>query len=143
MELMIKMSAAEADEAMAKGLVQALVYPFSCREEVRRMAAQKAAEKPEKVEKVEPKEAPKAEPKEPEKPKEEPTEPTEPKEEQTEEEKLDRTDIRKLLTKMKQNGQRDDMKQLFLDFGIKSLTELKAENYSDFYSKAQEVIKNA
>ena len=38
MELMIKMSAAEADEAMAKGLIQALVYPFSCREEVRKAA---------------------------------------------------------------------------------------------------------
>lgn len=55
MELMIKMSAAEADEAMAKGLIQALVYPFSCREEVR-----KAAEKPEEVKKEEMKEVPKA-----------------------------------------------------------------------------------
>ena len=56
MELMIKMSAAEADEAMAKGLIQALVYPFSCREEVRK-AAEKPAEKPEEVKKEEAQEA--------------------------------------------------------------------------------------
>ena len=50
MELIIKMSAAEADEAMAKGLIQALVYPFSCREEVRK-AAEKPAKKAEEVKK--------------------------------------------------------------------------------------------
>jgi hypothetical protein len=55
MELMIKMSAAEADEAMAKGLIQALVYPFSCREEVRK-AAEKSAKKAEGVKNEEPKE---------------------------------------------------------------------------------------
>ena len=55
MELMIKMSAAEADEAMAKGLIQALVYPFSCREEVRK-AAEKSAKKAEEVKNEEPKE---------------------------------------------------------------------------------------
>ena len=53
MELMIKMSAAEADEAMAKGLIQALVYPFSCREEVRK-AAEKTAEKAAEKVKAEP-----------------------------------------------------------------------------------------
>ena len=57
MELMIKMSAAEADEAMAKGLIQALVYPFSCREEVRK-TAEKSAKKAEEVKKEEPKEVP-------------------------------------------------------------------------------------
>lgn len=51
MELIIKMPAAEADEAMAQGLIQALVYPFSSHEEVR-----KAAEKPEEAKKEEPKE---------------------------------------------------------------------------------------
>lgn len=146
MELMIKMSAAEADEAMAKGLIQALVYPFSCREEVRKAAektAEKAAEvKAEKVEpekeesKAEPKTEP-TEPKEPENPKEEPTEP---KEEQTEEKKIKLTDIRKRLTKAKQDGQRDLMKVLFKDFGIKNLTDLKEDQYADFYAKAEEVF---
>ena len=131
MELMIKMSAAEADEAMAKGLIQALVYPFSCREEVR-----KAAEKPEEVKKEEPKEeqkptkteqkAPEAEQKAPE------AEPAE--------KKIKLTDIRKRLTKAKQDGQRDLMKVLFKDFGIKNLTDLKEEQYAAFYAKAEEVF---
>jgi intein-encoded DNA endonuclease-like protein len=62
MELMIKMSAAEADEAMAKGLIQALVYPFSCREEVRKAAEKsvKTKQKPVEVEKEELKEVPEA-----------------------------------------------------------------------------------
>lgn len=141
MEIMIKMSAAEADEAMAKGILQALVYPFSCRETVRKAAKQKvekAAEiKAEKVEKEESKAEPKTEPKEPEKPKEEPTEP---KEEQTEEKKIKLTDIRKRLTKAKQDGQRDLMKVLFKDFGIKNLTDLKEDQYANFYAKAEEVF---
>ena len=138
MELMIKMSAAEADEAMAKGLIQALVYPFSCREEVR-----KAAEKPEEVKNEEPKEEQK-----PTKTERKPVE-TEQKSVETEqkapeaelaEKKIKLTDIRKRLTKAKQDGQRDLMKVLFKDFGIKNLTDLKEDQYANFYAKAEEVF---
>ena len=127
MELMIKMSAAEADEAMAKGLIQALVYPFSCREEVRK-AAEKSAKKAEEVKKPTETEqkAPETEQKTPE------AEPAE--------KKIKLTDIRKRLTKAKQDGQRDLMKVLFKDFGIKNLTDLKEEQYADFYAKAEEVF---
>lgn len=148
MELIIKMSAAEADEAMAKGLIQALVYPFSCREEVRK-AAEKPVEKPEEV-KEEPEEVPKAitsmpqrknvaskEPEAEQKPVE--TEREAPKAEQAEK-KIKLTDIRKRLTKAKQDGQRDLMKVLFKDFGIKNLTDLKEDQYADFYAKAEEVF---
>ena len=135
MELMIKMSAAEADEAMAKGLIQALVYPFSCREEVRK-AAEKSAKKAEEVKN----EAPKEEQK-PTKTERKPVE-TEQKSVKTEpaEKKIKLTDIRKRLTKAKQDGQRDLMKVLFEDFGIKNLTDLKEEQYADFYAKAEEVF---
>lgn len=149
MELMIKMSAAEADEAMAKGLIQALVYPFSCREEVRK-AAEKSAKKSEEVKKEELKEvqAPvETEPAE-KKPVEKEQKPVE-KEQKVEQEapeaepaekKIKLTDIRKRLTKAKQDGQRDLMKVLFKDFGIKNLTDLKEEQYADFYVKAEEVF---
>lgn len=145
MELMIKMSAAEADEAMAKGLIQALVYPFSCREEVRK-AAEKTAEKPEEV-KEKPEEAQEAitsmpqrkniaaEPEQ----KQVETEQEAPKAEHAER-KIKLTDIRKRLTKAKQDGQRDLMKVLFKDFGIKNLTDLKEEQYANFYAKAEEVF---
>ena len=149
MELMIKMSAAEADEAMAKGLIQALVYPFSCREEVRK-TAEKSAKKAEGVKN----EAPKEEQK-PTKTERKPVE-TEQKSVETEqksveteqktpeaepaEKKIKLTDIRKRLTKAKQDGQRDLMKVLFKDFGIKNLTDLKEEQYADFYAKAEEVF---
>ena len=128
MELMIKMSAAEADEAMAKGLIQALVYPFSCREEVRK-AAEKPAKKAEEVKKEEPKEEQKSVETEQKTPEAEPAE-----------KKIKLTDIRKRLTKAKQDGQRDRMKVLFKDFGIKNLTDLKEEQYADFYAKAEEVF---
>ena len=128
MELMIKMSAAEADEAMAKGLIQALVYPFSCREEVRK-AAEKPAKKAEEVKKEEPKEEQKSVETEQKTPEAEPAE-----------KKIKLTDIRKRLTKAKQDGQRDLMKVLFKDFGIKNLTDLKEEQYADFYAKAEEVF---
>lgn len=135
MELMIKMSAAEADEAMAKGLIQALVYPFSCREEVRK-AAEKSAKKAEGVKKEELKEVPA-----PVETERKPTE-TEQKAPEAEpaEKKIKLTDIRKRLTKAKQDGQRDLMKVLFKDFGIKNLTDLKEEQYADFYAKAEEVF---
>ena len=138
MELMIKMSAAEADEAMAKGLIQALVYPFSCREEVRK-AAEKPAKKAEEVKKEEPKEVPapvETEPAE-KKPVEEEQEAPEA---EPAEKKIKLTDIRKRLTKAKQDGQRDLMKVLFKDFGIKNLTDLREEQYADFYAKAEEVF---
>ena len=138
MELMIKMSAAEADEAMAKGLIQALVYPFSCREEVRK-TAEKSAKKAEEVKKEEPKEVPapvETEPAE-KKPVEEEQEAPEA---EPAEKKIKLTDIRKRLTKAKQDGQRDLMKVLFKDFGIKNLTDLKEEQYADFYAKAEEVF---
>ena len=145
MELMIKMSAAEADEAMAKGLIQALVYPFSCREEVR-----KAAEKPEEVKKEEP-EAITSMPQRKnrvaeteQKPVETEQKPAEMEQEAPEteqaEKKIKLTDIRKRLTKAKQDGQRDLMKVLFKDFGIKNLTDLKEDQYTDFYAKAEEVF---
>lgn len=135
MELMIKMSAAEADEAMAKGLIQALVYPFSCREEVRK-AAEKPAKKAEEVKKEELKEEQK-----PTKTERKPVE-TEQKAPEAEpaEKKIKLTDIRKRLTKAKQDGQRDLMKVLFKDFGIKNLTDLREEQYADFYAKAEEVF---
>ena len=135
MELMIKMSAAEADEAMAKGLIQALIYPFSCREEVRK-AAEKPAKKAEEVKKEELKEVPA-----PVETERKPTE-TEQKAPEAEpaEKKIKLTDIRKRLTKAKQDGQRDLMKALFKDFGIKNLTDLKEEQYADFYAKAEEVF---
>lgn len=134
MELMIKMSAAEADEAMAKGLIQALVYPFSCREEVRK-AAEKPAKKAEEVKKpTETEQKPvETEQKAPE------TEQKAPEAEPAEK-KIKLTDIRKRLTKAKQDGQRDLMKVLFKDFGIKNLTDLKEEQYADFYAKAEEVF---
>lgn len=148
MELIIKMSAAEADEAMAKGLIQALVYPFSCREEVR-----KAAEKPEEVKKEEPKEVPKAITSMPQRKnktaetKQKPTETEQPVETEQKapeaepaEKKIKLTDIRKRLTKAKKDGQRDLMKVLFKDFGIKNLTDLKEDQYADFYAKAEEVF---
>lgn len=152
MELMIKMSAAEADEAMAKGLIQALVYPFSCREEVRK-AAEKSAKKAEGVKKEELKEVPapvETEPAEKKPVEEEQKAPeAEQKSVETEQEapeaepaekKIKLTDIRKRLTKAKQDGQRDLMKVLFKDFGIKNLTDLKEEQYADFYTKAEEVF---
>ncbi len=146
MELMIKMSAAEADEAMAKGLIQALVYPFSCREEVRK-AAERTAEKPEEV-KEEPEEVPKAITSMPQRKnmapetEQKPAETEAPKAEQAEqaEKKIKLTDIRKRLTKAKQDGQRDLMKVLFKDFGIKNLTDLEEDQYADFYAKAEEVF---
>ena len=138
MELMIKMSAAEADEAMAKGLIQALVYPFSCREEVRK-AAEKSVKTEQKVPEAEQKPV-EAEQK-PTKTERKPVE-TEQKSVETEpaEKKIKLTDIRKRLTKAKQDGQRDLMKVLFKDFGIKNLTDLKEEQYADFYAKAEEVF---
>lgn len=144
MELMIKMSAAEADEAMAKGLIQALVYPFSCREEVRK-AAEKPAKKAEDVKKpTETEQKPtEMEPAE-KKPVETEQKPTEMEQKAPEaepaEKKIKLTDIRKRLTKAKQDGQRDLMKVLFKDFGIKNLTDLKEEQYADFYAKAEEVF---
>lgn len=142
MELMIKMSAAEADEAMAKGLIQALVYPFSCREEVRK-AAEKSAKKAEEVKKEELKEEQKPTKTERKTPEEEqkPVE-TEQKAPEAEpaEKKIKLTDIRKRLTKAKQDGQRDLMKVLFKDFGIKNLTDLKEDQYANFYAKAEEVF---
>lgn len=138
MELMIKMSAAEADEAMAKGLIQALVYPFSCREEVRK-AAEKPAKKAEGVKKEELKEVPapvETEPAEKKPVEEEQKAP----EAEPAEKKIKLTDIRKRLTKAKQDGQRDLMKVLFKDFGIKNLTDLREEQYADFYKKAEEVF---
>jgi D-alanyl-D-alanine carboxypeptidase len=140
MELMIKMSAAEADEAMAKGLIQALVYPFSCREEVR-----KAAEKPEEVKKEELKEVQAPVEEEPAEKKPVAEEQKAPEAEPAEkkpvaEEKIKLTDIRKRLTKAKQDGQRDLMKVLFKDFGIKNLTDLKEDQYANFYAKAEEVF---
>lgn len=142
MELMIKMSAAEADEAMAKGLIQALVYPFSCREEVRK-AAEKPAQKAEEVKKEELKEEQKPTKTERKTPEEEqkPVE-TEQKAPEAEpaEKKIKLTDIRKRLTKAKQDGQRDLMKVLFKDFGIKNLTDLKEDQYANFYAKAEEVF---
>ena len=56
------------------------------------------------------------------------------------EKKIKLTDIRKRLTKAKQDGQRDLMKVLFKDFGIKNLTDLREEQYADFYAKAEEVF---
>lgn len=142
MELMIKMSAAEADEAMAKGLIQALVYPFSCREEVRK-AAEKSAKKAEEVKNEAPKEeqkSAKAEQKPVETEQKAPEAEQKAPEAEPAEKKIKLTDIRKRLTKAKQDGQRDLMKVLFKDFGIKNLTDLKEEQYADFYAKAEEVF---
>jgi hypothetical protein len=135
MELMIKMSAAEADEAMAKGLIQALVYPFSCREEVRKAAEKsvKTKQKPVEVEKEELKEVPEAITSTPQRK-------NRIAEAKPAEKKIKLTDIRKRLTKAKQDGQRDLMKVLFKDFGIKNLTDLREEQYADFYAKAEEVF---
>ena len=141
MELMIKMSAAEADEAMAKGLIQALVYPFSCREEVRK-AAEKPAKKAEEVKKpTETEQKPVETERKPTETERKPTE-TEQKAPETKlaEKKIELTDIRKRLMKAKQDGQRDLMMVLFKDFGIKNLTDLKEDQYANFYAKAEEVF---
>lgn len=146
MELMIKMSAAEADEAMAKGLIQALVYPFSCREEVR-----KAAEKPEEMKKEEPKEvqapveeepaekkpvaeeqkAPEAEPAEKKPVAEEQKAP-----EATETEKSNYTldQLSKAAADLitSDAGKQTALLELLHKFGIESMPELKSEDYQAF-----------
>lgn len=144
MELIIKMSAAEADEAMAQGLIQALVYPFSSHEEVRE-AAKKAQQKKQSAEAAPKKEEKKPDPEdEPaERPAEVPEEEPEetPAEEKKEEPKVDITDIRKVLTQAKHDGKRDEMKELFKAFQIHKLPELPEEKYSAFYAKAKELFK--
>lgn len=147
MELMIKMSAAEADEAMAKGLIQALVYPFSCREEVR-----KAAEKPEEVKKEEPKEVPKAITSMPQRknravetkqkaPEAEPAEKKPVEEEQkasktTETEKPNYTldQLSKAAADLitSDAGKQTALLELLHKFGIESMPELKSEDYQAF-----------
>lgn len=147
MELMIKMSAAEADEAMAKGLIQALVYPFSCREEVR-----KAAEKPEEVKKEELKEVPKAITSMPQRknktveteqkaPDAEPEEKKPVAEEQkasktTETEKPNYTldQLSKAAADLitSDAGKQTALLELLHKFGIESMPELKSEDYQAF-----------
>lgn len=147
MELMIKMSAAEADEAMAKGLIQALVYPFSCREEVRR-AAEKPAEKPEEVKKEEAQEAITSMPQrkniaaEPEqKPAE--TEQEAPKAEQkpAETEQAEKDESKYTLDQLSKAAadlitsnaeSQTKLLELLKKFNVESLPELKPENYTEF-----------
>lgn len=141
MELMIKMSAAEADEAMAKGLIQALVHPFSCREEVR-----KAAEKPEEVKKEEPEteqkpveteqKAPEVEPAEKKKPVAEEQKPTKTEQKATETEKPNYTldQLSKAAADLitSDAGKQTALLELLHKFGIESMPELKSEDYQAF-----------
>lgn len=150
MELMIKMSAAEADEAMTKGLLQALVYPFSCREEVR-----KAAEKPEEAKKEESKEVqapveeepaekkpveeeqkvPEAEPaeKKPTKTEQKPTK-TEQKATETEKSNYTLDQLSKAAADLitSDAGKQTALLELLHKFGIESMPELKSEDYQAF-----------
>lgn len=139
MELMIKMSAAEADEAMAKGLIQALVYPFSCREEVRK-AAEKAAKKAEEVKKEEPKEEQKPtkterKPVETEQKSVE-TEQKAPEAEPAEKEKPNYTldQLSKAAADLitSDAGKQTALLELLHKFSIESMPELKAEDYPAF-----------
>lgn len=155
MELMIKMSAAEADEAMAKGLIQALVYPFSCREEVR-----KAAEKPEEVKKEEMKEVPKAITSMPQRKNktvetEQKAPDAEPEAEQkaskapenvAEKEKPKYTldQISKAAADLITSNAESQTKllELLKKFNVESLPELKPENYAEFGKELKEVGGN-
>ena len=131
MELMIKMSAAEADEAMAKGLIQALVYPFSCREEVRKAAekpAKKAEVEQEPVEEVQaPVETERKTPEEEQKPVET---------EQAEKEKPNYTldQLSKAAADLitSDAGKQTALLELLHKFSIESMPELKAEDYPAF-----------
>lgn len=122
MELMIKMSAAEADEAMAKGLIQALVYPFSCREEVRKKEELKEVPAPVETEPAEKKpveeeqEAPEAEPAEKEKPNY----------------TLDQLSKAAADLITSDAGKQTALLELLHKFGIESMPELKAEDYPAF-----------
>ena len=138
MELMIKMSAAEADEAMAKGLIQALVYPFSCREEVRK-AAEKPAEKPEEVKKEEAQEAITSMPQRKNRvtePEQKPAE-TEQKAEQ-EAPKAKQTYTLDQLSKAAADlitsdaGKQTALLELLHKFEVESMPELKADDYPAF-----------
>lgn len=150
MELMIKMSAAEADEAMTKGLLQALVYPFSCREEVRKAAektAEKAAEKAEMAEEVKTEE-PEAITSMPQRknvaakePEAEPAEKKPVAEEQkasktTETEKPNYTldQLSKAAADLitSDAGKQTALLELLHKFGIESMPELKSEDYQAF-----------
>lgn len=137
MELMIKMSAAEADEAMAKGLIQALVYPFSCREEVRK-AAEKPVEKTEEVKKEEPEEVPKAITSMPQRkniaaePEQKPVK-TEPAEKEESKYTLDQLSkaAADLITGDAE-VQTKCLEELLHKFEVESLPELKADDYPAF-----------
>ena len=158
MELMIKMSAAEADEAMAKGLIQALVYPFSCREEVRKAAektAEKAAEKAEMAEEVKTEEpeaitsmpqrknvaakepeaeqkAPKAEQKAP----EDVAEKEEPKY------TLDQLSKAAADLITADAGNQEKLLAILRKFSIEAMPELKAEDYSKFAEELKAIGGN-
>lgn len=128
MELMIKMSAAEADEAMAKGLIQALVYPFSCREEVR-----KAAEKSVKTEQK-PVEAEQKPTKTEQKPVEEEQKVPEAEPAEKEESKYTLDQLSKAAADLitSDAGKQTALLELLHKFGIESMPELKAEDYPAF-----------
>lgn len=129
MELMIKMSAAEADEAMAKGLIQALVYPFSCREEVR-----KAAEKPEEMKKEEPKEVQAPVEEEPAEKKPVAEEQKASKTTETEKPNYTLDQLSKAAADLitSDAGKQTALLELLHKFGIESMPELKSEDYQAF-----------
>lgn len=135
MELMIKMSAAEADEAMAKGLIQALVYPFSCREEVRK-AAEKPAKKAEEVKKEELKEVPAPVETEPAEKKPVEEEQKAPEAEPAEKEKPNYTldQLSKAAADLitSDAGKQTALLELLHKFSIESMPELKTEDYPAF-----------
>ena len=139
MELMIKMSAAEADEAMAKGLIQALVYPFSCREEVRK-AAEKSAKKAEEVKNEEPKEEQKPTKTE-RKPVETEQKPVETEQKAPEAEPAEKEKPNYTLDQLSKAaadlitsdaGKQTALLELLHKFSIESMPELKAEDYPAF-----------
>lgn len=132
MELMIKMSAAEADEAMAKGLIQALVYPFSCREEVRK-AAEKSAKKAEEVKNEEPKEE--------QKPTKTERKPVETEQKAPETKLAEKEGPKYTLDQLSKAaadlitsdaGKQTALLELLHKFSIESMPELKAEDYPAF-----------
>lgn len=125
MELMIKMSAAEADEAMAKGLIQALVYPFSSRETVRQHTA-KNTEKSERA----PESAPVTQALE---------NPAVPTTEQSPAQAVPTStvtytaaDLQKAAVSLMDQGRQEDLLNLLQQFGVPSLPALPQEQYGRF-----------
>lgn len=138
MELVIKLSAAEAEEAIAGGLIKDLIKHFADAEKEKKKEQNDFSEGPVLVE----------EPEEPEPPEEPafvgtidagpaPAAPVSAEPIKTE--KIGPVEIREVLNAMRKTH-REEMRELFGRYGIKSLPDLPEDQYTDFYEAIKAVI---